>query len=457
MITDHKIHMKKKNSGFTLVELLVGVAILAVIIVPILNNILVASRTNMKAYNQQQVTILGNNLMEGLKAESSIADVAKQFVYDGDVDFDILSNYTTSSTQTIEVEKNLAGEFDEVDLAASAIQKIPDGAGYKYVFNEDKVNREHSFAITDLATQAGNYDVLIQYNAKIDTNEAGGTPSPGPGPGPDEINSVDIPVITSIAIETNAVINQRERDNWAVTSLQQRFNAWWNANKGDDEPITVNNIDIQEDMQKKFYIDISYNAATAKYEVDGTLKYNLTSLPDTSIAPTIIYTDDHLFHSTFDTLENVYLFFRPNFKQYVDYVFVNNNIPEGFNPDINFYLVEQAPTAADMVNYFTHINNYHLYFVLNEVAPRREEAGVNHYRTVVRHNIGNFISNPPEGIVVYNNDITQKVKQDDFITYEKDKTRIWRITVQIFEAADAFSDKFNSDHLLASYESTKGE
>ncbi|WP_167954736.1 type IV pilus modification PilV family protein [Anaerosporobacter faecicola] len=58
------------NEGFTFVELLVCIAILAIISMPLLNGFLVAGRTNEKARNLQRATTLAQNLMETIKGQS---------------------------------------------------------------------------------------------------------------------------------------------------------------------------------------------------------------------------------------------------------------------------------------------------------------------------------------------------------------------------------------------------
>lgn len=65
--------MKKKGSqkGFTLLELLVAVAILAVVVVPILNAFLTSVNINAKAKDKQRATIAAGNVMEDIKSKSA--------------------------------------------------------------------------------------------------------------------------------------------------------------------------------------------------------------------------------------------------------------------------------------------------------------------------------------------------------------------------------------------------
>lgn len=61
---------KKDNRGFSLIELLVAITILAVIVVPLLHSFYTAANTNTKAKRVLNATTAGQNWMEKLKTES---------------------------------------------------------------------------------------------------------------------------------------------------------------------------------------------------------------------------------------------------------------------------------------------------------------------------------------------------------------------------------------------------
>ena len=55
--------MKKKNNrGFSLIELLVSVTILAIIVIPLMHSFITAVRTNEKAKRTLNATTAGQNL-----------------------------------------------------------------------------------------------------------------------------------------------------------------------------------------------------------------------------------------------------------------------------------------------------------------------------------------------------------------------------------------------------------
>lgn len=61
---------QRDNKGFSLVELLVCIAIIALAFGPILKNFLVSTRVNAKARKVQQETILAQNIVEDVKAKT---------------------------------------------------------------------------------------------------------------------------------------------------------------------------------------------------------------------------------------------------------------------------------------------------------------------------------------------------------------------------------------------------
>ncbi len=67
----HKICKKGNQSGFTLLELLIAVAILAVIVVPILTAFLISVETNAKAKDKQRASVAASNLVEDFKGRDT--------------------------------------------------------------------------------------------------------------------------------------------------------------------------------------------------------------------------------------------------------------------------------------------------------------------------------------------------------------------------------------------------
>ena len=64
--------LKNDDRGVTLVEIIVSIAILAIIVLPFLNAFVTATKTNVKAKNEMNATHLATNSMEGIEKLSLI-------------------------------------------------------------------------------------------------------------------------------------------------------------------------------------------------------------------------------------------------------------------------------------------------------------------------------------------------------------------------------------------------
>ena len=68
---------RKKNSGFTLVEVLIAVAILSVVSIPILQSFVSVAQVNAKSRRRLAATTIAEGLMESCKG-MSLKEVAAQ-------------------------------------------------------------------------------------------------------------------------------------------------------------------------------------------------------------------------------------------------------------------------------------------------------------------------------------------------------------------------------------------
>lgn len=97
--TDNKFH--NDNSGFSLVELLVAVIILAIVVIPLLHLFQTSVNLNVKARTTQRATTIATDFMEGLKAYN-IDAVTKEFdPATSNADFKLINNAEISSKNMV--------------------------------------------------------------------------------------------------------------------------------------------------------------------------------------------------------------------------------------------------------------------------------------------------------------------------------------------------------------------
>ena len=111
MVMRMEEHKKRKlnNRGFSLVELIVAVAILAIIVLPLLRAFVVSANTNAKAKERLRTTEVGQNIMEGLTA-SKLEEVAGMFNYPGTNNENLTIVGDTSGVSVQEMVATLQGD-----------------------------------------------------------------------------------------------------------------------------------------------------------------------------------------------------------------------------------------------------------------------------------------------------------------------------------------------------------
>lgn len=100
--------MKKDNKGFTLLEVLVAVIILAIVVVPMLRSFVTAYRVNARSREMMRATTLAQNEMEIFEKEK-LEVLLDDTIYDYDVDDSV--TYTTTDPTTNETMEHIVYTF----------------------------------------------------------------------------------------------------------------------------------------------------------------------------------------------------------------------------------------------------------------------------------------------------------------------------------------------------------
>ncbi|MBR4760268.1 MAG: prepilin-type N-terminal cleavage/methylation domain-containing protein [Lachnospiraceae bacterium] len=174
----------KKNSGFTLVEVIIAVAILAVAAAPMISNFVKSGTVNMKARRQLNEMNLAQDIMEGLSAYKGEEVIAKfesaeslngtllpaRLKYSSHGDR-VMSGGTLTDGYKVDVntDDNTAAE----DATASLGMQYADLVGSKVIPKMNKAEPDYYFYINGLKQQKNTYDVSIKmsyagYQGKID-------------------------------------------------------------------------------------------------------------------------------------------------------------------------------------------------------------------------------------------------------------------------------------------------
>lgn len=441
---------KKNNKGFSLVEMLVALAILAVILFPIINNLAVSSRMNLKSKRIQEATVLGQNMLEGLKIESNFSDVAKQLLYSRDATFDLFTVADISGMTCQQVEETPTG-FESVAEASVLPVRDATGAIIDYSFKEN-TERKYVFELKKIKYNNVDYCARITYDASVYSNNIDVTGN---------INDKDMPIIHAVATDYNAVITQGYRDKWAESTLLDHYNKWFSKYKDPSigEMNTQTNSTIEDNMMRTFTITMDYDAVSGKYIVKAELLYTLSEALISDNPEYEIYRNysDTLYSGEFATLENVYLFYTPNLIQGSDTIKVINNLP-GDKAGITFHLVEQTQTVK-YGTYNEKMASYRVNFYLSEPDdPSLPAAPNKEFKTTMKHNLASSLPKTiQEAVIDFKINATDVINTQAFISVDEKKTRLYDITVDIYQTPSDGTDYFKQEQFVATFSTTKGE
>ncbi len=126
----------KNNKGFSLIELLVGIAILGIIVAPLLSNFVVSANIFSRSREIGEATTAAQNISENMK-EAEFSYLLANPTLLGDAEFTVNNNIENASNYTMEIENiqsgtstfsaNVtftAGEVSETDATVTLFESI---------------------------------------------------------------------------------------------------------------------------------------------------------------------------------------------------------------------------------------------------------------------------------------------------------------------------------------------
>ncbi len=201
LIKKHAYTNKYLNHrGFSLIELLICIAILGIIAAPLLNHFVTAARVNVKAEQIQKETTLAQTLVEDIKGKSLEA-IAIEYAY------------SASSDKKELIKDSVSGNYVEATDYNRSCKRtaVVNGAGeneYQYELIE-KSSEPYYFVIKGMAND---YDALIT----IDASQYSSTDQNGIRSG---INAKEMPLIKEVNQEKNALFVENMETSSAIASF----------------------------------------------------------------------------------------------------------------------------------------------------------------------------------------------------------------------------------------------
>lgn len=393
-------HVKKNksvgNQGFSLVELLVAVTILAIIAIPFLHSFVTAARTNAKAKKVMNATTAAQNVFEELKGEE-------------------LSQYLNTYHNTQSPLKDASGN-PIYDKSGKPIQ---------------------SYQVTIPSVTVNGRD----YRARVTLDPDKYTARQGETVDSTDYNSADFATLVNMSPSCNAFYIQQESDDMLAAKALDETHM-------DDL--------LGEYMSRTITIDIDYNSGTKLTKVYATLTYTdkVAGTTYTAMDKAEIYSNATMLSNE---LSNIFICFLPMYNGNVAYPNENIVINNTSNCPVGVYLVKE--TGRDAKPYYVGMktmNGCHVKLTVNE--GEHEFIGpVTQISTNLAY--GSSLAVGAKELDVSYTGITdatgksiEEIFDMDSLQRMESSERIYKVKIEVFDGKDTAYEK-----VLTTMEGTKTE
>lgn len=423
------------DKGFTLIEVLVSMLMLAIVVIPLLSYFVSAASYNARAKSKQTATVIAQSIMEKCKSQS-IEDIARE-IHCNPTDF--LNQFRlVNPANIINPSDSLKPDLmvGEVYLDGSSVGVK--GSSGSYVSGAfTTANSLDGFLyykisnISNISDDGNRYDALISIDTNKDSGDIYHSINEDPFSQVETIQSPsDIVAAETTQIDKALYLMQSLNSNYCFDVNQLHID-----DTGWHDLVPASEAEIRSKLVRAIYIDIdSISGNTDSVKVKVYYKYycDISGCPST--LSNAIEVDLPLFSETvaLADFKNIYLFFQKidNTKNEPALVILdidNTTLTNTSFDKFGLHLVEQAIDEDDITAPAYSINLIAINFCnykIDQIYTNADSTTVN--STVV-------------ATLPY---ITQNAE-----------LRLMNITVDIYEAGHLLDDDF----LLATLESTKEE
>lgn len=307
----------KNNKGFSLLELLVSITILAVVMIPMLHSFITSARANAKAKKVMEATTVAQNIMEEIKSDD-------------------LSDYLTKYSYTKKTVKNASGNPVK-DINGNTIST------YSQKFIDVSATPETNTVSSAAVTVNGH-----KFRAEVTLD-------------PQKYTSTTTPA--AIRTDYNTMFYNK------LSGLSKTSNAFY-IQQNDQELSAARAIDllayedVRDSLIRTITIDIEHNSGTGITNVYASVEYKDGRLGKTDVIKPI--NRQKIYSNSDDpakmTLSNVFVVFYPMYNNAnktapKEHIIINNKD----NCRTGVYLVKQTMRDASAVNKSNYMVDVEVY------------------------------------------------------------------------------------------------
>jgi len=323
------------NKGFSLIEVLVSIVVLAILFVTAMNAFASVAKVNTKANVEQKAATLAQNVLESLET-LSLETTISQF---HGTSFEIISsNLSDGANGYYSIQNSDYGEY-----MVSDSKYIP--ATTVYLNNTNR--KEYYLAIKNVNDHGSVFDVMIKLNTGTysDTKYV------------DTMNNFAMPNLLKLDESKVAIIDlKNDYDSVAFSNFASQYISFLDGQPIPSQPPSNLSDNIKTLTNKTITLSVQKNNALSSLNVKGNVSY-ATKLGSGAYEKS--YTDGTDVFNGSNAIAagaaidgNVYLFYTPSMFTGKDSIKINNT-----GTKINFYLVNQKNDLATNINVTTNDSN----------------------------------------------------------------------------------------------------
>jgi prepilin-type N-terminal cleavage/methylation domain-containing protein len=392
---------QKKQGGFSLVELIVAIAIMAIIVLPLLRAFLVSAKTNAKAKGQLQATEAAQNVMETIEATS--------------LD-DLLTYFTSGPTDP---DKLKFGESGRMRL-----EKDPTTGKYVTTLSTEKsAEGNYYFALQGVNDK----DILLEVTANTDATDDGVV-----------LNDQDIKKVTAISSDNDAICT------FTKTAADILPDIW--ASYPDDiigETSVTRNIEITIGEVTDPSIGRYTKVTTRHYYTWWGGSYPSSST-DSGFSDVVFDNSDDVSRQ----LNNIYLFYYPWYTSTMGNLTDNITINNTTGRDIKVFIVKQQTMkpedmdSTQLASYQSKEASYRARINIVETLADSATTASTKLRTNFNENIYNGTSTTDPVIALNGNTWNADKISSDTLLAEGQERRLFDVTVTAYPSG-AYTKHFD--------------
>lgn len=363
---------KLNNRGLSLVEVMVGIVILAIVTGPLLSSFVSAMRFNQRAKERQRTTTAAQSIMEGFKAYD-VEALCWQFSGDAAYPFRVIANVNPAagvpSGEEGAVWEEALSDRDGDGVPDTSIVLQADGT---YAFKPAS-DGHYAFAMQNISFKIDASDTAKLYDARVEIRPK------APLPDADFNGTKEMVSFENMNSYLDAVYKQpASQDQLAYTQILNLLLDELNDQDESEQEFLLEDLDTDKlYVSKTMEVLIeSPSAGVCIVSVKTTYHYETVHYPyeaadgseqellfsgelDAAGSPTVIYNNE-LTAAEGARLENVYLYYYPAYKNVADVkinaetVLLQNNSGEGKN----IYLIKQVNGLLSNGRLLTCENSY---------------------------------------------------------------------------------------------------